>query len=292
MFKTGIDQTVNVEGFNCNGPLVNEVIAHHFLRQGHFDLYETFAKESNVHLPEAYRDIFREMYEILAQLREKNILPAISWASRHRAQLIACDSQLEFKLHKLQFVHFLQEQQYEAALRYAKANFSPFALNHMRELQRLMGCFLYLNRLGTSPYSDLLSPTLWGDIEFAFARDCCQLLGLSHDSPLFVAVVIGAIALPILMRFFTVLQFSRGEWSQKDELPVEVSLAPEQRFHSVFVCPVSREQGREDNPPMIMPCGHVVCRESLMRLSKNGGKFKCPYCPSESTPAQARRVFF
>ena len=41
---------------------------------------------------------------------------------------------------------------------------------------------------------------------------------------------------------------------------------------------------------MLMPCGHVICKESLDRISK-GARFKCPYCPSESSPQQARKVF-
>lgn len=40
---------------------------------------------------------------------------------------------------------------------------------------------------------------------------------------------------------------------------------------------------------MMLPCGHVIAQESLERLSK-GTRFKCPYCPTESHPREARRV--
>jgi hypothetical protein len=55
------------------------------------------------------------------------------------------------------------------------------------------------------------------------------------------------------------------------------------------VCPVSKEQTTDANPPMMMPCGHVIAHESLEKLSK-GGRFKCPYCPSESHIRDARKV--
>ena len=41
------------------------------------------------------------------------------------------------------------------------------------------------------------------------------------------------------------------------QLPVEVELGREFTFHSVFACPVARDQSTPDNPPMILPCGRV-----------------------------------
>ncbi|KAJ2392841.1 hypothetical protein GGI23_005137, partial [Coemansia sp. RSA 2559] len=85
----------------------------------------------------------------------------------------------------------------------------------------------------------------------------------------------------------------------QNELPVEVPLPDEMRFHSVFACPVSKEQATGDNPPMMMPCGHVVCKASLDKLARGvrpgsiaSGRFKCPYCPSLSVLSDARRVYF
>src|SRR5690554_1098929 len=73
------------------------------------------------------------------------------------------------------------------------------------EIQRLMGCFLFLGRLENSPYSSLLDPTLWAGIIHDFTRECCQLFGLSHESPLFVASTLGAILLPHGIKFKTIL---------------------------------------------------------------------------------------
>ena len=71
---------------------------------------------------------------------------------------------------------------------------------------------------------------------------------------------------------------------------IEIPLPPAYHFHSIFVCPVSKEQGTDQNPPMMMPCGHVIAKESLDKLSK-GSLFKCPYCPNESRPRDAKKVF-
>jgi hypothetical protein len=65
----------------------------------------------------------------------------------------------------------------------------------------------------------------------------------------------------------------RTEWTTQDELPVEIPLPSQFHFHSIFVCPVSKEQSTEQNPPMMLGCGHVIARESLEKISK-GGRFK------------------
>lgn len=89
-------------------------------------------------------------------------------------------------------------------------------------------------------------------------------------------------------------------------IKVEVQLSRQHRFHTLFVCPVSREQTNEDNPPMMLLCGHIVSRDSMSRLVKGikpgqplptvsaspNAKFKCPYCPSENIISQAIQVNF
>ena len=37
------------------------------------------------------------------------------------------------------------------------------------------------------------------------------------------------------------------------------------------MCPVAKELVSKANPAMIMPCGHVICQESLAKLTKNNG---------------------
>ena len=54
-------------------------------------------------------------------------------------------------------------------------------------------------------------------------------------------------------------------------LQIEVPLPPENRYHSVFACPVSKDQTTEQNPPMMMGCGHVISKDSLQKLGKPNG---------------------
>lgn len=56
------------------------------------------------------KERFREMYYIIEQLRSKDLAPALDWAKRSRAALEIKGSNLEFRLHRLQFIKLLLGQ--------------------------------------------------------------------------------------------------------------------------------------------------------------------------------------
>lgn len=58
-----------------------------------------------------------------------------------------------------------------------------------------------------------------------------------------------------------------------DQLPVEIELGPDFVFRSIFACPVSRDSSAPDNPPMLLPCGHVLCEQSVQRLAKQRSRY-------------------
>lgn len=64
-------------------------------------------------------------------------------------------------LRRLQFLRILEAQGRAAAVVHSRTYLSPFAATHMADLRRLMGCLLFVGRLATSPYHDLVSPLRW-----------------------------------------------------------------------------------------------------------------------------------
>ncbi|KAL3472911.1 CTLH/CRA C-terminal to lish motif domain-containing protein [Aspergillus californicus] len=309
--------------------LINRAIAMHLLREGQFSVASAFLTEiaekkaAEKHqkidsdtMDEAaalldiggvssskVRDQFHNMYHILHELKENNnLLPAIEWSrnEENRTALETRGSNLEFELCRLQFVWLFHgghtqcgptPEGRHAALEYARREFQMFLPRYLREIQQLMGAMAFSPNLRDSPYKNIFNnPSAWVDVSHSFTREFCALLGLSPDSPLYIAATAGAIALPTLLKLQTIMKAKRTEWTTEHELPVEIPLPPSYLFHSIFVCPVSKEQTTDANPPMMMPCGHVIADDSLRRLSKNA-RFKCPYCPSESHPRDAKKVF-
>ncbi|KAF2219482.1 regulator of gluconeogenesis Rmd5 [Elsinoe ampelina] len=248
---------------------------------------------------------FAEMYRILHALRVDNTLePAIAWAKQNSDALEARGSNLEFELCRLRFVELYHGGRDDAygglandgsgplrALEYARKVFPGFSRRYFKETASLATSLAYAPAIQSSPYRKTFCDSdVFEDVANNFTREFCGLLGLSEKSPLYTAVTAGGIALPTLEKLERVMGEVGGQWTSANELPVEIPLPPAYLFHSIFVCPVSKEQGTDENPPMMMPCGHVIAKESLERVSR-GAKFKCSYCPNESNPREAKRVY-
>ncbi|XP_003739539.1 E3 ubiquitin-protein transferase RMND5A isoform X2 [Galendromus occidentalis] len=275
--------------------MVNQVVCEHFLRKGYLDIAEELMSEANLKIPENYKEPFSELNTILESLRQRNVQPALQWAAENRTKLSAQRSQLELKLHRLQFLNLLSNGATLAeAVEYARQHFQHLAERHQKEVQALMGCLLYINNGGLqqSPYARFLDNSLWTDIYQVFARDACALLGLSVESPLTVCVNAGCTALPSLLSIKQVMQQRQvNMWCTMDELPIEIHLGRKCQFHSIFACPILRQQSSDHNPPMRLVCGHVISRDALHKLA-NSTKLKCPYCPIEQNPNDAREIHF
>ncbi|CAN1854495.1 Protein RMD5 homolog [Linum perenne] len=275
-------------------PTVNQIIASHFYRLGMFEIGDCFISEVNE--PDcalAMRAQFSEMYSLLEAVKKRNLGPALSWVSANSAKLKENGSDLQLKLHQLQFVEILQTGSRKEALSYARTNIAPFAANHFAELQKIMACLLWSGKLDRSPYAELLSPTNWSMVAEELTSQFCNLLGQSSESPLNVTVAAGFQGLPPLLKFMTVMAAKKQEWQTMKQLPVPVELDSKFQFHSVFVCPVSKEQSTDENPPMLMPCGHVLCKQSINKMSKNNTKtFKCPYCPTDIESSKCKQLYF
>nr|DBA29406.1 TPA: hypothetical protein GDO54_009633 [Pyxicephalus adspersus] len=252
-------------------------------------------KEAGLSIDASQKEPFVELNRILEALKVRVLRPALEWAVSNREMLMAQNSSLEFKLHRLYFISLLMggAANQREALQYAK-NFQPFALNHQKDIQVLMGSLVYLRQgIENSPYVHLLDANQWADICDIFTRDACALLGLSVESPLSVSFSAGCVALPALINIKAVIEQRQctGVWNQKDELPIEVDLGKKCWYHSIFACPILRQQTTDNNPPMKLVCGHIISRDALNKMF-NGSKLKCPYCPMEQSPGDAKQIYF
>jgi E3 ubiquitin-protein transferase RMND5 len=210
-------------------------------------------------LPPGLREQFAEMFMILKAINAHNLQPALAWSKRNRSLLAKNDSLLEFRLHQLQFLLLLLDDQQQLkqsarertlnALAYAKKEFGIFGRRHIKEIQKLMGCICYTselpfttvtktvdgpssttaaatNPLLSSPYAEMFTGNMWSEIEDLFAREFCSLLGLAQESPLTVTASVGASAIPTMIKLRNVLekrQTGRTKvemWSAENELPV------------------------------------------------------------------------
>lgn len=310
-------------------PLVNRAVYLHLLREGLFEVASLLQQEASERfavqcslgvedekqtstrdplgpdegLPSNILEQFQSMHHILSELKSsKNLQPAIDWTRKNCVALEARGSNLEFELCRLRYTTLLfdgykdgtlsMESQMKA-LAYAQAEFQSFRTRYLIEIQQLIGAMAFSSNFDDSPYkSQIDNSDSWAEVAHSFTREFCSLLELSAESPLYIAATAGSIALPPLMKFQSLQKERKAEWTSANELPVETPLPPTYQFHSIFVCPVSKEQSTDHNPPVMINCGHILCLETVAKLGqRQNHPFKCPYCPVQSTPSEAKRVF-
>lgn len=231
----------------------------HLLREGQFSVASTFLTDATAHTArskstidspypyatlehdlgidslrsETLRKQFANMYYMLHELKnERNLLPAIQWARAHSTRLEERGSNLEFELGRLQFVWLFMEgaagegsngSSLRKALHYARQEFGHFQGRYLREIQFLSGAVAFSPNLQQSPYGRLFhNNSSWEELANSFTREFCSLLGLSADSPLYIAATAGAIALPTLLKLQTIMKEKRTEWTTQHELPVSI----------------------------------------------------------------------
>lgn len=272
--------------------IVNQIIANFFYRQGMFDIGDCFVAETGESECSTKKS-FMEMHQMLEAMKRRDLAPALNWAISNSEKLKQARSDLELKLHSLHFLEIAQDQNSQEAINYARKHFAMF-LDSFPEIQKLVCSLLWTRNLDKSPYSEFLSPALWNNAAKELTRQYCNLLGESTESPLSITISAGTQTLPVLLKYMNVMANKKLDWQSMEQLPVAVELSEEFQFHSVFVCPVSKEQSSDDNPPMMMSCGHVLCKQTINKMSKNGSKssFKCPYCPTDVDISRCRQLHF
>ncbi|KAJ1671287.1 hypothetical protein GGF38_000921 [Coemansia sp. RSA 25] len=325
-FKLDLGVVAESRAFDNKRAELGQAITQHFLQSGDFELARSFIREEDLNNKEEEEGEDWARFEAMAALAGQigtaphELGPALAWAQEHSAALAGLGQQqagLEFALHRLRFLQLIEEggSNGENALEYARDVFPRFSTttttsdddsggDRLAEVAQLMGVLMYARRAHpaqASPYAALFSAGRWAAGARQFAAAFCAVHGLPQASALAQAAQAGALALAVVGKAAGLLRERRAEWSQQDELATEVALPDSLRFHAVFACPVSKEQASRDNPPMALPCGHVVCKASLDKLARGtrpgvaavaSGRFKCPYCPGMATVQEGARVYF
>ncbi|KAG7527269.1 hypothetical protein FFLO_07105 [Filobasidium floriforme] len=287
------------------------VILETMVRKGAWDAAETLCRETGISFNQEMRRLSEELHATIDDMNRGDVESALKWTSKHHDFLSAPPhpSPLMFYLHRARLIQLLLDPSVSsttanphndcpAPLQYARDHLYPYIVSsHQQEIYHLLGALLYTpSQLPTSPYADLLSPSLQPPaLVPLFKVEFCRLHGWAREDPLSVAVDLGAGgALGKIDKARKVMKDRLGEVRTWEELPVSMELPVplSRRYHSVFACPVSKEQATDSNPPKMLSCGHTIAQDSLTKLSKHGRRaVKCPYCPQETAIASAMRLY-
>lgn len=144
------------------------------------------------------------------------------------------------------------------------------------------------------PHASLLDPGRWRRAADRFGRDFLRLAGAPPTPPLVVALAAGVAALKT--------PFCSLPEHQAPSCPVccgpirglATRLPSCQRSRSAVTCRLSGTLLDEDNPPLVLPSGHVYAEAAVLRLeaAHGGGAFRDPRTDDVVTMGSLRRAYF
>ncbi|XP_046439694.1 E3 ubiquitin-protein ligase RMND5A-like isoform X1 [Daphnia pulex] len=278
--------------------LLNQAICLHLLRNGFVESGVEFSRESGLEIDDRIQEACK-LTEIQAKLKENHLDAAIAWAQGHHQELLEKNSDLEFKLHQMRFIQILSQgpQWQNEAIAYAKNHFPLFSDRHKTEIAKVMGILPFIKRgVHNSPYGHFFDPVLWTEINELFNRTAAEVLGFSVESPLSTSINVGVMALPVFEKFQKTMAEMKIQWdiTSDTEMPIEID-TDGRNYHSVFSCPILKQQSSPSNPPMRLPCGHAMSLDAIKETLARGsfrGSAKCPYCKMVFEKSQVTELHF
>lgn len=259
---------------------------------------------------------YKRLFAIRNALLRKDEKPALEWLAVRQQQLVdkgmdvAGDSKMDvagdnrlrnlsFELHKLHFLNILEEAaachdaqdhrtHQQSAVTYAREYLGVFYRTHAREIGKLTTLLLFSHDLMNSPSAHLFTPNLVHQIISLFEREYYHSIDLPLLDPLTATLDAGFTCLPHTLKVQQLIADNPGLLQEENDstMTADIHLGDHLQFHSTFVCPVSKDMATEENPPLLLKCGHAISTDAMLKIVSSSPRrnFKCPTCPTEQRP--------
>lgn len=267
-------------------------------------------------------DLMKRIYFALEAYKHQDMDRVMDFVGEYRQQFQATLSPLPFIVCKLAFMQLVKGGKGTEAVRFAQANFKDYILTDkdMEEVHKLVGTLMFTEDKKSHESSSYFDESLWQKGLSIFVEESLySLLGASRKSHLPTACEAGTDALLDVTRNLELVQTLQKNWLRMEsKMEVEMcsfdckkcqegdcanarkagmqkwgpNICEDPVFHSIFVCPITREQVQENIQGNISgwkyPCGHVVSKVAGIEIeSRNRGmSSKCPVCFSQFTYEQ------
>lgn len=278
-FKYNLEDLGANKAEPLNDEKLDSVIAGYLISQGMVEQADMINEKDNLQ-----RAKLSSIYETIGFLESGDIDSALKKA----IEIGNAPRNMMFCIHKLKFIEILKTGKLAEALEYARGNIQQFSDTHFEEIKHLMGSCLFVNSAENSPYNEFFKESYVKETLKEIMKEWSKSTNLPTVSCLETIVEAGEQVIPEIVPLAQVA----GDKFWKNPMPTELKLSPDLKFHSTFVCPVSKEVATAGNPPMMLPCGHLIAKNSMDQLLATTirAKFKCPTCPVEVTEREVKKL--
>ncbi|EAS05796.2 Ran-binding protein in the microtubule-organising centre protein (macronuclear) [Tetrahymena thermophila SB210] len=296
IFKSDINNVFKDTLVSFEKECVNEAIAEHLLIEKKFELYENFLKETGLShkIDKEKQNILKTIQKIFDEFQTNQLNEAIKWAQTKKEELEDLDSPLLFYLHRLQFIQNLQKGKMES-IQYARKHFKDF-FNQKKFADQAQQVMFYILLENGKIQDHCQLDQSYKQVEELLLDNYCKIYNLTIKSALLQCLIAGTLALPKFLKYTQISSMDEElkDYHNKNEYPIEVEIGKDFKYHSIFVCPISRDVIEPDQNPVWLTCGHVISEASMKKItaSANKEKFKCPTCPKEMTARETKKIYF
>ncbi|XP_024907525.1 macrophage erythroblast attacher isoform X2 [Pteropus alecto] len=173
---------------------------------------------------------------------------------------------LEFSLRVQEFIELVRQNKRLDAVRHARKHFSQAEGSQLDEVRQVMGMLAFPPDTHISPYKDLLDPARWRMLIQQFRYDNYRLHQLGNSSVFTLTLQAGLSAIK------TPQCYKGDRSSRSPDCPVcsrslnklAQPLPMAHCANSRLVCKISGDVMNENNPPMMLPNGHVYGYNSCL----------------------------
>ena len=273
---------------------VNALLCPTFREKENVDDQDTLCQGEKIYL--------REMSRVLPDLKKGDINSAEQWVlQNYRSLGRVVTYNLTFEIVRIRFLQLFKavsnhENKLKITMKFAVEVLSMFYTGHEQDIQTLLMLLLYD---GLS-FSTAVVPSVEdciNELIKSISVQCAkihELPGNEAGSNLNLLLDVGTGADSTINTALTFVYNSETKKIKGTDddsllsktlfdleasgLPVDFKIKPENRFHSSFCCPVTRQPATQADPPALLACGHAILQSSMKSLPRRHNKFKCPTC--------------
>lgn len=261
----------------------------------------------------------RALKDIEMEIEARRLQGVWEWVGKHMDELVRLNSRLPFLVSKLWVLapYFNLQTDFPGLVATIREVMGPFYSQSKRDIDSLLTAvcvtrfeatpssssadqFVWKDRVKFAPtteletaYASILRGDDWDEIKELFVKESERILEVPTRNPLFEVFRAGVLTYPQFIQFADCF---RKDEAREENVGVSLALPDDFNYHSLIVCPVSKEVCTPDNPPVMLTCGHVISDASAKKLGQAfndfgaAKKFKCPVCPEEQLYSRVRVI--
>eukprot|EP00048_Salpingoeca_helianthica_P021201 m.10920 g.10920 ORF g.10920 m.10920 type:complete len:378 (-) comp5697_c0_seq1:106-1239(-) len=268
---------------------LDRILVDFFLREGFYETAKKLADSSGITYLVPF-DVFATARAVEERLRMHDCTAALKWCKENSHRLAKLKSTFEFKVRLQEFVELVRRGQRSEAVAYSQKHFAAFADRHLADIRTAMALLVFPVDAVLAKYKPLLAADRWEALVQVFRNNVFRLYSLTAQS-LFTITTQAGLSLLKTAACTQPDQHSIDCPACSEHLaPLAACVKATRRNNSVIVCRHLGTVMDDENPPMMLPNGHVYSRKAIAQLTQ-GEDVLCPLTGKLFPLSSVKRLF-